>query len=105
MGFISQLYKTKKQNMIEFTLGVVSTVVLAAFIWSLIELRKQQKHIKALEESVKYNNTEISRCVDQFYRHREDDRRSFQDQFNSFERYMNDHFVKKPESSKQILNG
>ena len=91
--------------MIEFTLGVVSTVLLAAFIWSLIELRKQQKHIKALEESVKYNNTEISRCVDQFYRHGEADRRSLQDQLIGFERHMNDHFVKKPESSKQVLNG
>lgn len=90
--------------MIEFTLGVVSTVVLAAFIWSLVKIYKLTKHTKELDESIKATNLDISRFVDQYYRQREDDRRSLQDQLNYVERAIAETYVRKaPE--KQVLNG
>ena len=89
--------------MIEFTLGVVSTVLLAAFIWSLIKIIKQTSTIKEIEEQLRYGREDLHRLVDSISHQRDDDRRNIQDQLNYFERVFAEQYVKKVESKK--LNG
>jgi uncharacterized membrane protein len=90
--------------MIEFTLGVVSTVLLAAFIWSLIKIIKQTSKIKKIEEQLQYGREDLHRLVDSISHQRDDDRRNTQDQLNYFERVFAEQYVKKVES-KKTLNG
>ena len=91
--------------MIEFTLGVVSTVLLAAFIWSLIKIIKQTSKIKEIEEQLRYGKEDLYRLVDSISHQRDDDRRNIQDQLNFFERVFAEQYVKKVENKKQQLNG
>jgi biopolymer transport protein ExbB/TolQ len=90
--------------MIEFTLGVVSTVLLAAFIWSLVKIIKQTSKIKEIEEQLRYSKEDLYRLVDSISHQRDDDRRNIQDQLNYFERVFAEQYVKKVES-KKTLNG
>jgi cob(I)alamin adenosyltransferase len=90
--------------MIEFTLGVVSTVLLAAFIWSLVKIIKQTSKIKEIEEQLRYSKEDLYRLVDSISHQRDDDRRNTQDQLNYFERVFAEQYVKKVES-KKTLNG
>ena len=89
--------------MIEFTLGVVSTVLLAAFIWSLVKIIKQTSKIKEIEEQLRYSKEDLHRLVDSISHQRDDDRRNIQDQLNYFERVFAEQYVKKVE--KQKING
>jgi hypothetical protein len=91
--------------MIEFTLGVVSTVLLAAFIWSLVKIFKQTNKIKNIEEQLRYGKEDLNRLVDLMERQRDSDRRNTQEQLNYFERVFAEQYVKKVESKKQQLNG
>jgi biopolymer transport protein ExbB/TolQ len=77
--------------MIEFTLGVVSTVLLAAFIWSLIKIIKQTSKIKEIEAQLRYSKEDINRLVDLMERQRD------------IERVFAEQYVKKVE--KQKING
>jgi uncharacterized membrane protein len=88
--------------MIEFTLGVVSTVLLAAFIWSLIKIIKQTSKIKKIEEQLQYGREDLHRLVDSISHQRDDDRRNIQEQLNYFERVFAEQYVKKVESKKTI---
>jgi hypothetical protein len=90
--------------MIEFTLGVVSTVLLAAFIWSLVKIFKQTSKIKEIEAQLQYGKEDLNRLVDSISHQRDDDRRNIQDQLNYFERVFAEQYVKKVES-KKTLNG
>jgi hypothetical protein len=90
--------------MIEFTLWILSTLVLAAFVWSLVKIYKLTKHTEEIEEDIKQTQQEILRFTDQYYRQREDDRRDTRNQMDQFERYIAETYVRKaPE--KQVLNG
>ena len=91
--------------MIEFTLGVVSTVLLTAFIWSLVKIFKQTSKIKNIEEQLQYSREDLQRFVSLVERQRDDDRRNTQDQLNYFERVFAEQYVKKVENKKQQLNG
>jgi serine protease inhibitor ecotin len=90
--------------MIEFTLGVVSTVLLAAFIWSLVKIVKQTSKIKEIEEYLQDDREDLNRRFMSIEHQRDDDRRNIQDQLNYFERVFAEQYVKKVES-KKTLNG
>jgi hypothetical protein len=89
--------------MIEFTLGVVSTVLLAAFIWSLVKIFKQTNKIKEIEEYLRDDREDLNRRFSYIDSQSDADRRNVQEQLNYFERVMAELYVKKVE--KQKING